>query len=176
MTLWSRDNWDSEGFIWGHIAEEMPFRKNPDFEFILTIFLLPSPISFKTGSKKHPVPSWADPHSSPEERSPSRSPPCGDMQWAPHGRCLWEIMTQMKWRNIWPFVEITYLVTSFVFSFSTNSNNLEILLFFPQTCASPSISIVSFPSYHGPTGWGAITPILWMKKLRLRVGCESWAV
>lgn len=180
MTLWLRDNWDSERFIWGHTAEDMHFRKKSGFQVYINN--PPSSLSPPSLSRQEVKAvlcySWTKvtlthPSAESGHRAVSHRwhspPPRGECEMStPQPRqCLWEIMNQMKLRNTWPFVEIIYLVTSFMFFFPPTQATSS-LLFFPQTFASFFTSITSFLSYSGPIGYAVITPIVWRKKLRLR--------
>lgn len=65
----------------------------------------------------------------------------GNVNEHPPDTCLWEIVNQMKLRNTWPFVEIIYLVTSYMLSFFHQLKQ-------PQDSSLFSTNLCQFLSQH----------------------------
>lgn len=158
MTLWYRGNRNNGRFIWGHTAEETYFRKNLDFKFILTIFLSLISHPFRDRKEKASCIIAELPPLFTQEKSQSL--------WAPMPVGNSESDEIKKylafcWNHIFGY-------QSCVLLFLPTQTTPRFFSFFPQTSASFFASMVSFHSYGGPRWQAALTPILWMKKLRLR--------
>lgn len=150
-------------------------KKKSDFKFILTI-LLPLHLALSRQETNNPVLSLS-PETLPHPSSPNRgqssfhhqhhSASMSNVNSTPH-KHLPVIVNQMKLRNTWPFVEIIYLVTSYMSLFFFHQ------LKQPQDSSLFPTNLHKFLSQHylislsqWPHRLMLITPILW-KKARLR--------